>query len=256
MGWTLSFAPLQWACCCTSSVEGAGGTMQRKGPLQGRVRYCVSSSAALYQWLWVQTASSGAGPSSEPGATTLQCTQSLSLVTTLPWPFRHGHMHHPARRPAPSGRTPPCARLPASTCLQPREVFLARQPWLWLLTGWLQFTFNPTTAFSVDQLWPGNPTNFSATNWAMERPTPTLGRSGSHLGSSVSGIRAPLRKWSGVTRGAALNKVCLLKYTSSSSLPLLLESRSPAASRTRGKIPLGGDGRVVFQKQASPRGKR
>lgn len=148
-------------------------------------------------------------------------------MTTLPWSFRHGHMHHPASRPAPGARTPLCARLSASACLQPRELFLARQPWLWLLTGWPQFTFNPRAVFSVDQLWPGSPTNFSAINWAMERSTPSLVRSGSQSGSSVSRI----------TRGAALNKVCLLKHTSPSSLPHLLESCSPAASRTWGKIP-------------------
>lgn len=145
-------------------------------------------------------------------------------------------MHHPASRPAASARTPPCACLPASACLQPRMVFLAHQPWLWLLTAWPQFTFNPRAALSVDQLWPGNPTN-SAINWAMDRSAPSLARSGSQLGSSVSGV----------TRGAALNKECLLKYTSPGSLPLLLESRSQAASRTRGKIPLG-DSSAVFQK--------
>lgn len=229
MGWTLSFVPLQRVCYCTLLVEGAGGTRQRKGPIQGCMCYCVFFCCAVpvtmgtnsIQWCWAQLWAR---------ATTLQCTQSLSLVTTLPWPFQHGHMHKPTRRSAPGVRTPTCAHLPASTCLQHREVFLPHQPWLWLLTGWPQFTFNPRATFFMDQLWPGNPTNFSSINGAIEKSTPSLVRSGSHLGSSMSGIC--VRKWSGITRGAALNKVCLLKYTSLSSLPLLLESPSPAASRT------------------------
>lgn len=95
-GRTLSFAPWQWDCCCTLTVEGAGGTRQRKGPLQGQVRYCVSSSYCCAapvtvgtnssQWCWAQLWARSNNPSVHSG----------------PQPGDHLAMVLPTRTHAPS----------------------------------------------------------------------------------------------------------------------------------------------------------
>lgn len=173
----------------------------------------------------------------EPGATALPCTQPPPGEHPA-WPFRHGHMHHPASRPAPGAGTPPYARLPALPAFSPERCFLLASPGCGSSLGGLSSPSTQAQRFLRTSSGPG----------ANKLLCHQLGCGEVHTFSSE--VRVPLGEpcvWDPGTpeevvwcnKRSSTEQSVTTKIHQPQLTTLFLESRSPAASRTWGEKPLG-----------------